>query len=220
MVRPAIALGTQIRSSMTRLARLAPLLLLGLLACDQTSRAPTRKEKAAAQMRQAIDRGNVEADAARVFDALYRWGDVDALLEHCHPQLIQASGGKDGARRAFEHLVGEVQSSGIKIESFAIPGSTELVSTDYSDFAIVPTRGIFRLPGGGRVASWSFQLAVRKPGEKDWGFVDGSRLNEDNLWVLFPDFPKTVRLPRCVETTLEESATTRQATASPSGSLR
>lgn len=205
---------------MNRFSRLAPFLLIGLAACDQAGRAPTRQERAAAQMRQAIERGDVEMEAARMFDALYRWGDVDTLIEHAHPKLIQATGGESGARRAFQELIGDVQSSGIRVESFAVLGATELVATDYSDFAIVPSRGVFRLENGARIASWSYQLAARKKGEQKWGFVDGSRLNADNLWVLFPDFPKNQRLPRCAETTLEEPMALRQATGPASGSLR
>jgi hypothetical protein len=204
IVRFATSSDTWTPSPMTRLGRLAPLLVLfGLAACDRARPVPTKREKAAAALQQAIDRGNVEAEAGRMFNAMYRWGDVDTLIEHCHPRLLQATGGEPGTRAAFEKLVGEVQSSGLRIESFVVLGSTTLLSTDFSDFALVPTRSVFRVGDSGRIASWSYLFAARKKGETDWGYVDGSRLNEDNLWVLFPDFPKNVELPRCAESQLE-----------------
>jgi len=111
---------------MTHFPRLTPLLVsICFAACDRTRPASTKQVKAANTLKQAIDRSNVEAGASRIFDGMYRWGDVDMLLEQSHRRLIQASGGEAGAlrfRRLFQILQEEIQfGSGFQKMSISAP---------------------------------------------------------------------------------------------------
>ena len=40
------------------------------------------------------------------------------------------------------------------------------------------------------------ELGIKAKGTKDWTYIEGSRVNKDNVTKLFSDFPEGVEFPR------------------------
>lgn len=186
---------------MPRIDRLASAALLaGLCGCNDANPPGPIAPVAAAQP--ASDREIVESDARALFDALYRHGDVDSLLGRAHPRLIQAAGGEAAARDGFREWISDIQTARLRVESFMLRGDPTFFASKYTEFVVVPTRGIFKLPDGRRIDCRSFQLGARRKGTAEWRYVEGSRIDEELLDTLFPDFPADVQLPAYSENDL------------------
>lgn len=77
---------------------------------------------------------------------------------------------------------------------------------EWETLALVPTKlkMSFMLEGQPKVSYLreSFQVAICKEGTNEWSFIDGATLRVSDLRSMFPLLPRTLKLPRKVDTKL------------------
>jgi hypothetical protein len=135
----------------------------------------------------------VQRDVERIVRAIYS-GDVDLVLHSTYPGVIGAMGGADVARRSLEHIVAQARKSGMTLESFTFPEAPEFFTAGGTRYVFVPTLSVVAV-NGKRFESRNFQLGVLEAGATRWTFVEGSRLNPQNVHQLLPAFPSDRSFP-------------------------
>jgi hypothetical protein len=135
----------------------------------------------------------VQADVKAFLEALYA-GDFEAVLEHTHPILFAAMGGREAALEAVRAGISPLLEKGLRVESFGFPREPEFVPGGKTLFAIVPTLMVVEL-NGRRVESLNYQFGILESDVEDWKYVEGSRIDNDNVRLLFPDFPEGFEFP-------------------------
>jgi hypothetical protein len=136
----------------------------------------------------------VQADVRALTEAVYS-GEVNRIVDHTHPTVIKLLGGPAAARQSVERVAAGMQKAGMKLESMSFPAAPTCLTGGGRRFAIVPTLNIV-IVGRQRFESLNFQLGVQEPGATTWKYVEGSRVNNKNVQVLFPGFPEGFEFPQ------------------------
>ena len=134
-----------------------------------------------------------QEDVKLIVQSLYA-GDVDVVLKYTHPAVIKMQGGQDAARRAVTAAVALLQKNSMKLESLSFPAEPTCFAGTSRQFIIVPTLSVIEA-GGQRFESLNFQLGASESSDGRWTYVEGSRVNAENVQVLFPGFPRDYRFP-------------------------
>jgi hypothetical protein len=87
-----------------------------------------------------------------------------------------------------------MQKNNMKLESLSFPVEPTCLPGTSRQFIIVPTLSVIE-SGGQRFESLNFQLGASESGDGQWTYVEGSRVNAENVQVLFPGFPRDYRFP-------------------------
>ena len=135
----------------------------------------------------------VQRDVQELSQAMYR-GDLDTILRFTHPKIIKMLGGPTAARAAMEMAVQPMRDIGMTLEAFSFPRPPEYIEGRERRFAIVPTLSIMAAQGQ-RIESLNYQFGVLEPGAKGWTYLEGSRINQQNVRGFFPDFPADYVFP-------------------------
>jgi hypothetical protein len=139
------------------------------------------------------DAERVQADVKALVAAMYG-SDVDTMVRYTHPAVIEAQGGEEQTRKVVQETLLKVQEMGIQLESMTFPAPPDFLEGGGRRFAVVPTLSIVSARGQ-RLESLNYQLGVLEPGAKGWTYVEGSRINKDNVQSLFPGFPASYDFP-------------------------
>ena len=135
----------------------------------------------------------VQADVRRIINALYG-NDLDTVLAHTHPKIIASMGGLTAARSAVQTSLAQIQSAQMSLESLSFPQEPSFLKVGLRDFVILPTKSVIVVKGQ-RMESLNFQFGIKEPGSTNWAYIEGSRINTQNLASLFPDFPAGYKFP-------------------------
>ena len=135
----------------------------------------------------------VQRDVQELSQAFYR-GDLDTILRFTHPKIKKMLGGSEVLRAAMEPVVLSILDSGMTLEALTFPRAPDYIEGDERRFAIVPTLSIMAMKGQ-RIESLNYQFGVLEPGAESWAYIEGSRINQQNVRVLFPDFPADYTFP-------------------------
>jgi hypothetical protein len=135
----------------------------------------------------------VQRDVEGIVRAIYR-GDVDTVMHSTHPNVIRLMGGPDVARKSLDAICAQVAKSGMTLESFSFPEAPRFFAAGGTRYVYVPTRSVVSM-NGKRFESLNFQLGVLDPGASHWTYLEGSRLNPQNIQRLLPGFPDDQPFP-------------------------
>jgi len=135
----------------------------------------------------------VQADVRTNLNAIYN-GDVETVLGFTHPKVIEMMGGQTEAKAVLKTALSKTQTMGMALESLAFPDDSTFLKTDMNHFVIVPTKSIITA-NGQRVESLNYQFGIRAIGTSKWTYIEGSRINNQNVKTLFPDFPPDFHFP-------------------------
>ena len=141
---------------------------------------------------QSQDATVVQQDVRRANDALYS-GDVDTLLRYTHPRIIELMGGEQKTRETLKESLKVVRE--MRVEKLSFPDAPRFFEGQDNFFVFVPTLTIVMVKGQ-RIESLNFQLGIKKKGQENWAYVEGSRINDSNVRSLFPDFPPGIEFPK------------------------
>jgi hypothetical protein len=136
----------------------------------------------------------VQDDVRSIQTAVYD-GNVEVVIGYTHPKIIELLGGQENAKVEFSALLSKLQSGGMKLESFAFPTPPTFMKSDASEFVIVPTLSVIST-NAARVESLNYQVGNRKIGASNWTYIEGSRLNKQNVKDFLPDFPADYEFPK------------------------
>jgi len=135
----------------------------------------------------------VQRDVQDLTQAMYR-GDLDTILRFSHPKAIEMLGGPTAARATMEMAIQPILDIGMTLEAFSFPRPPEYIEGKERRFAIVPTLSIMAAQGQ-QIESLNYQFGILEPGAKGWTYLEGSRINQQNVRVFFPDFPADYSFP-------------------------
>lgn len=143
----------------------------------------------------------VQKDVRRMVDAAYE-GDVETIIDFTHPRILQMMGGVPSARQALEETFKKTSALGMKLDEMKFPTEPTFLRGSENEFVIVPTLSIVAA-NSQRAESLNYQFGARKIGSADWKYVEGSRVNKDNVNKFFPDFPKDYEFPQIYRKKIE-----------------
>ena len=135
----------------------------------------------------------VQEDVRAILNAAYT-GDVDTMVRYTPPAILEGMGGEAQARAAMEQSLRTVSERGMKLASLTFPEAPQFIAGTERRFVVVPTLSVIEA-GSQRLESLNYQLGVLERGSEAWTYVEGSRINKDNVRVLFPDFPADFAFP-------------------------
>ena len=141
-----------------------------------------------------VDGELVQRDVCTILAAVYD-ADIDLVFEYTHPRVIELLGGQENAKVEFSALLSKLKSSGMKLESLTFPTSPTFLNSETNEFVIVPTLSIIAV-GETRVESLNYQVGHREIGTSKWTYIEGSRINQQNVKEFFLDFPLDFKFPK------------------------
>ncbi|MEW4456133.1 hypothetical protein AB1L30_25940 [Bremerella sp. JC817] len=157
----------------------------GLFAEEPAAEAPlTETEKRLQKDIQTLDMAMLEADS-------------ETALKLLHPKPFDR---RIGSREEFSKGLKQAKKAlgGLKMFkpefSFAFPNRPIFVEGKQHQFAIVPVETQIRMVGG-IVKSESFYIGIREENDDTWRYLDGTKLEQEDIQKLFSDFPVEQPLP-------------------------
>jgi hypothetical protein len=135
----------------------------------------------------------VQTDVRRILNAVYQ-GDVDTVVGYTHPKIIELMGGITQTKSLLRTALSKTQGTRMTLESLTFPVDPTFLKTDLNHFVIVPTKSVVRA-NGQRLESLNYQVGIRAVGTSKWTYIEGSRINKQNVRTLFPDFPSDYEFP-------------------------
>lgn len=138
---------------------------------------------------------SIQGDLRKCMAAVYS-ADVDVVLTYSHPKIIDLMGGKEKAKEILTKTLTQLKESEMKVESLEFPEIPKYFDSKTNHFVIISTLTIISSKGQ-KVESLNFQLGIKAIGESKWTYIEGSRINNENIKQLFPDFPDNYDFPKC-----------------------
>lgn len=121
--------------------------------------------------------------------------DVDALVAFNHPKISKMGGGEEFVRKDVEIELSTVEAQGFNyIGGDAYPAVKEFEMNN-EKFYIVPHTWVVEIAGK-KYLSKSNILASTGDNGETWHFINIEKYNSSSLPIYFPDFDKTIELPK------------------------
>jgi hypothetical protein len=136
----------------------------------------------------------VQDDVRKASSAVYN-NDVETSLSFTHKKIIEMMGGYETAKKLTSEALVKFAAIGITRESLDFPSRPKFFKSEINEFAFVPTLSVIS-SNGQKFESLNYQLGIRNLNSEDWKYVEGSRLNKQNVTQIFPDFPTDVEFPQ------------------------
>ena len=133
-----------------------------------------------------------QADVRSIVEAVYG-GDIDEVLRFTHPVVMKMAG-REALRRSMEQTLAGMKSAKMSIESLTFPAAPVCLTVERRRFMVVPTLSVLSVAGA-RMESLNYQFGVLEPNEREWKYLEGSRVNNKTVHILFPYFPRDYRFP-------------------------
>jgi hypothetical protein len=163
---------------------------------EYTFRAPDQAEPVAPEVRDNAHgeaTKTVQTDVLKLLQATDD-ADVDTVLRYTHPKVIEMLGGEQKTRSLLQTSLKQMRRNGVERESLEFPAAPTFLATTVNHYAIVPTLSILKR-GGQRVESLNYQFGIKSVGAEHWTYMEGSRINKQNVKLFFPDFPGDYEFP-------------------------
>ena len=122
-------------------------------------------------------------------------GDLDRLADKTHPRVVEMIGGREKFRKAIEDGFADMKAKGQEFHSLTVGKPEKLVRSNFSLFAIIPQRLVFKTPQG-KLWHEGCLIAVSSDEGRTWTFVDGAGAAKGNIEIVLPDFPKDLQIPK------------------------
>lgn len=135
----------------------------------------------------------VQEDVRKIMTAVYQ-ADVATVLGYTHPKIIELMGGASRAEATLKTVLSQFQALNMKVDSLTFPAAPDFLETAKNRFVIVRTK-IVVSANGQRAESLNYQFGIQEKGTSTWKYIEGSRINNENVRSLFPDFPPHYQFP-------------------------
>ncbi|HMO18237.1 MAG TPA: hypothetical protein PKA63_12380 [Oligoflexia bacterium] len=135
----------------------------------------------------------IQEDVKKVSSSVYD-NDVETTLFYTHKKIIEMMGGYEVAQKLTSEALAKFSGAGMKVESLEFPSSPQFFKSSLNEFVFVPTLTVISM-NGQKIESLNFQLGIRELSSNAWKYVEGSRINKQNVNQFFPDFPVDIDFP-------------------------
>jgi hypothetical protein len=141
----------------------------------------------------AAETKRVQADIVKLINC-FNTGDVDTMFSLLPPKSIEAMGGIAAGKATVKKVMEKFKQEGIEFAETAAGTPKFLAGPNY-EYVVLPTKSRLNHKGNGTSAdSFTVQLGMRKRGETNWRFLDGSRMRRMKQDFV-PEFPRDYELP-------------------------
>jgi hypothetical protein len=123
----------------------------------------------------------------------FKAGDDSYSVEVMYRPVLEALGGKEVLLAAGKKIREQMKDQNMQIISWKTLKPYQYVSTKERRYAIIPYELIADV-GGKRIKQTSYQLGI-KTSSGPWQFLNGDKMTPTAYEKLFPDFPKSTKLP-------------------------
>ena len=135
-----------------------------------------------------------QEDVRKVSSFVYA-NDVETTFSYTHKKIIEMMGGYEVAKKLISEALAKFSGTGIKVESLEFSSPPQFFKSSLNEFVFVPTLTVISM-NGQKIESLNFQLGMRDLSLIDWKYVEGSRINKQNVHQFFPDFPADIDFPQ------------------------
>lgn len=133
-------------------------------------------------------------DVKQIVNSVYS-NDVDTVISYTHKKIIEVMGGKETAKKLTTESLAKFAAMGMSIKALEFPSTPKFIQSSENEFVLVPTLSVIEA-NGQKIESLNFQLGIKELSSDDWKYVEGSRINKQNVNQFFPDFPTDVEFPQ------------------------
>ncbi|MGB0583000.1 MAG: hypothetical protein ACPGVU_25230 [Limisphaerales bacterium] len=141
--------------------------------------------------------------ASKIFTAM-KEKDWKTVVETTHPGIAKLAGGKEKLAEVTRKAFSTFDSIGLRFEKESLGKPGRLFEIEAGQLCFLPKEAIIVMQGR-KVWSQNYLVCIReRPGAK-WLFIDGTGVSQqpDRLWQIFPDLPKSAKLPEIKRKILE-----------------
>ncbi len=120
--------------------------------------------------------------------------DLTYAIDVMYTPMLDKMGGKQAAKVAAKVMQAQMKSQRVSFISWKAQRPYTYIPAKTRRFAIVRYDAVFENDGQ-RLKVRGYLLGIKSPATT-WQFVNGDDLDSETFTQYFPDFPKTVKLPR------------------------
>ncbi|ELW84431.1 hypothetical protein ACINWC743_0066 [Acinetobacter sp. WC-743] len=123
--------------------------------------------------------------------------DYSFMQQKTHPSLINYVGGPENYQKLLKYAQNMFAESNLEIQKVESNPPLYSYIVDQEEICFVPKTITMKVAGKTVKAPPSFMVAIRSQHSHQWTYLDGSGLqkNPKMLFILFPNFPKIVKVP-------------------------
>ncbi|BCX71870.1 MULTISPECIES: hypothetical protein [Acinetobacter] len=123
--------------------------------------------------------------------------DYSFMQQKTHPSLINYVGGPENYQKLLKYAQNMFAESKLEIQKVESNPPLYSYIVDQEEICFVPKTITMKVAGKTVKAPPSFMVAIRSQHSHQWTYLDGSGLqkNPKMLFILFPNFPKNVKVP-------------------------
>lgn len=123
--------------------------------------------------------------------------DYSFMQQKTHPSLINYVGGIENYQKLLQHTQSFLATSNLEIQQVESAPPLYSYIVDQEEICFVPKTITMKVAGKTVKGAPSFMVAIRPQHSHHWTYLDGSGLqkNPKMLFILFPHFPKNVKVP-------------------------
>jgi len=121
--------------------------------------------------------------------------DFKTVVRYTYPKVLKMMGGEKKMIETMDKGLAQMKSQGTAVigATIGIPGKT--FDTGGEQYAVVPEKIVMQ-SNGVKFFTNSSLLAISLDKGKNWYFIDAGNISQQNLKILFPNFPKGLVIPK------------------------
>lgn len=144
-----------------------------------------------------------KAIAQEMADAFFK-SDYEKFAKYVNPALIKLVGGREKLLATMKTALEKMEAGGIKLVSCQVMDATGFATQGRERFVILPSTTVVSAPGA-KITVKSFWVGASDDAGRTWTFLEGGKLNAENLKILLPNFPEDLKLPATTAPIIEKT---------------
>jgi len=122
--------------------------------------------------------------------------DYETIIKYTHPNIIQATGGKDQMISLLETAMNNAKNIGVVIEKSDIGNLVAFEQEQGQYRCLIENNLVITLQTQKkRIRNKSFLFGFYDAEIKQWYFVEANKLNSTSVVTYFPDFKTSISIP-------------------------
>ena len=135
----------------------------------------------------------IEQQAMEMISSM-QTGDIDPLLDHTLPELLDMGGGRATMKTLITDMLASTKEQGFTIDTIYVGKAGEVYEAGEDLHALIAQHMILGFEGG-YVESESTLLAISKDKGKFWYFIDVKQLTDELRDALLPVMNENMVIP-------------------------
>lgn len=141
----------------------------------------------------AAETKRVQTDIVKLINC-FNTGDVETMFSLLPPKAIEAMGGLETGKATVKKVMAKFKEEGIEFQE-TVAGTPKFLAGPNYEYVVLATKSKLNHKAKGASAdSYTMQIGMRKRGETNWRYLDGSRMRRMKQDFI-PEFPLDYELP-------------------------